>query len=81
MSTFLKIFTILIVLGIATGFYFRINENEVLGDKIIGVSILATTFILLPCFLYHSWKDKDVKKYMLTNENLKKMKEKQEKKR
>lgn len=81
MSTFLKIFAVLIFIAIITGFYFKMNEEVLLGDRIIGISVLATTFILLPLFLYHSWKDKDVKNYMLSDENMKKMKDNNQKKR
>ena len=81
MNTVIKILAILIGLGIATGFYFRINDDVAFGDKIIGVSVLASTFILLPIFLYHRWKGKRLKDYTLSDENLKKMKEQNRTKR
>lgn len=81
MSTFLKILAILLFIAIITGFYFRMNDQIILGDRIIGISVLVSTFILLPLFLYHSWKGKDVNKYMLSDENMKKMRDKNKKER
>ncbi|HET8854423.1 MAG TPA: hypothetical protein VFM60_00755 [Salinimicrobium sp.] len=81
MSTFLKILAALLFIAIITGFYFRMNDQIILGDRIIGISVLVSTFILLPLFLYHSWKGKDVNKYMLSDENMKKMRDKNKKER
>lgn len=75
MNTILKILTILILLAIGTGFYFRLTDEILIGDRIIGIAVLASTFILMPLFLYHRWKGKRLKDYTLSDENLKKMKE------
>ena len=77
MNTIIKILAILIALAIATGFYYRLNDNIILGDRIIGIAVLASTFILLPIFLYHRWKGKQLKDYTLSDENLKKMRDRQ----
>ena len=47
---------------------FQINSDQVIGS---GVVILF--FIVFPIFSYYRWKDKDVKDYMLTQENIDKM--------
>ena len=44
------------------------------GNKIIGFSVLTAAFLYLPLFLYHRWKDKRLKDYTLTRENLERMK-------
>lgn len=75
MSTFLKIISILILIAIGVGFYYRWQDNFLLGDRIIGLAVLASSFILLPLFLYHRWKGKNLKDYTLSEENLKKMKD------
>ncbi|MFD2517625.1 hypothetical protein [Salinimicrobium flavum] len=75
MSNIIKIIALLIAIAIAIGFYYRLNDNLPLGDRIIGISVLASTFILMPLFLYHRWKGKRLKDYTLSDENLKKMKE------
>lgn len=81
MKTFLKILGILILVAIAVGFYFRLNDDIILGDRIIGLSVLASAFILLPLFLYFSWKGKKLEDYTLTDKNIKKMKERNKKNR
>ena len=75
MSTFLKFLGILILAAIGVGFYYRETEQLILGDRIIGIAVLASSFILLPLFLYHRWKGKRLQDYTLSEENLKKMNE------
>ena len=75
MGTVIKILAILIGIAIGVGFYFRSNEDLVFGDRVIGIAVLASTFILLPLFLYQRWKGKRLEDYTLSDENLKKMRE------
>ena len=72
MRIFIIIIFILVALGLASGFYIR-NSDQATGDIVIGLSILAGTFILMPLFIYHRWKNRKVKDYMLTKENIEKM--------
>ena len=71
----MKILLILILAAIGTGFYFRMNGDLILGDKIIGVAVLASAFILMPIFLYVRWKGKKLEDYTLTDKNIRKMKD------
>ncbi len=75
MNLILKILGILILIAIGTGFYFRLNDDVLLGDKIIGVAVLASAFILMPIFLYVRWKGKKLEDYTLSEKNFKKMRE------
>ena len=75
MSRFLAVITVIILIGIGIGFYFRWQEDYLTGDRIIGICVLASSFILLPLFLYHRWKGKKLKDYTLSEENMKKMKD------
>jgi len=75
MNTIIKILAILILLAVGTGFYFRMNDNMILGDRIIGIAVLASAFVLMPIFLYVRWKDKNLKDYTFTKENLDKMRD------
>ncbi|MFD1094341.1 hypothetical protein [Salegentibacter chungangensis] len=75
MNTVLKILGISILVAIGTGFYFRLNEEVLLGDRIIGIAVLAAAFILMPIFLYVRWKGKKLKDYTLSDENLRKMRD------
>ena len=75
MKVFMKILGITILIAIIIGFYFRMKVDEMTGDRIIGIAVLASAFILMPVFLYVRWKGKSLKDYTLSEENLKKMKE------
>ena len=46
-------------------------------EKLIGFGVLGLFLIVFPLFSYYRWKSKDVKDYMLTKENLDKMRENQ----
>lgn len=70
-------FTVIISIGI--GFYIK-PDNEATGNLIIGLSLMVGFFVLMPVFIYHRWKDKDVKDYMLNKENIMKMHDYQNKK-
>lgn len=75
MKWFIKILGILILIAIAVGFYFRLTGNILTGDRIIGISVLVSAFILMPVFLYVRWKGKRLKDYTLSEENMKKMRD------
>ncbi|SHF80296.1 hypothetical protein SAMN05444483_102431 [Salegentibacter echinorum] len=75
MNTVLKILGILILIALGTGFYYRTFEDVLLGDRIIGIAVLASAFVLMPIFLYVRWKGKKLKDYTLTKENMDKMKD------
>ncbi|EDP72527.1 hypothetical protein FBALC1_15537 [Flavobacteriales bacterium ALC-1] len=51
------------------------------AQKLIGFGVLGLFLIVFPLFSYYRWKDKDVKDYMLTKENLDKMRENQREKK
>ncbi len=73
------IITILAILSfgsILTGF---LIESEY-AQKFIGFGVLGIFFIVIPLFSYHHWKGKDVKDYMITKENLDKMRERENRK-
>lgn len=55
-----------------TGLFMQ-ESNLQLSQKLIGGSVLCGFFILMPIFIYHRWKNKDIKDYMLTKENIQKM--------
>ncbi|TVZ52918.1 hypothetical protein [Dokdonia sp. Hel_I_53] len=60
---------------LAYGFYCKDNVDLALGHKFIGFSIAGGFFILMPTFIYHRWKDRKVKDYMLTDEAFQKMRD------
>jgi hypothetical protein len=65
------------LIGFSIGFYIKVVENDaVTGDKIIGLSVLFSTFIFMPLFLYHRWKGKKIEDYVLDKKKLDEMRKK-----
>lgn len=59
--------------SIAGGFIFETAYSQ----KMIGFGTMGLFVLVFPLFAYHRWKDKDFKDYMLTKENLDKMRKNQ----
>jgi hypothetical protein len=78
MKKIISFLFITIIISLSIGFYFK-SFNEVLGDKIIGFSMLFFVFIFMPIFLYNSWKGKKLSDYTFSNDNINKMKSKSSK--
>ena len=51
------------------------------SQKLIGFGVLGLFFVVFPLFSYHRWKDKNPQDYMLTKENLDKMRDREGDKR
>ena len=47
------------------------------SEKLIGYGVSGLFFIVFPLFSWHRWKNKDVKDYSLTKDNLDKMRERE----
>ena len=45
------------------------------SQKYIGFGVVGLFVVVFPLFSYYRWKDRSLKDYMLTNENLEKMRE------
>ena len=56
--------------SIICGFILDVDHSE----KLIGFGVLGLFFVVFPLFSYYRWKGKNIKDYMLTQENLDKMK-------
>ncbi|NAS31804.1 hypothetical protein GTQ40_12525 [Flavobacteriaceae bacterium R38] len=76
MKRFIQILFFLILISFGFGFYFKNTQNTQLGDVIIGITIITTAFILMPLFIYRQSKGKKLNDYMLTKENIEKMRDK-----
>jgi len=57
--------------SIIAGFMLNLEYSQ----KLIGFGIIGLFIIVFPLFSYYRWKDKNLKDYMLTQENLDKMRE------
>ena len=47
--------------------------DTIYSQKLIGFGVVGLFLIVYPLFSYYRWKDKNVKDYMITKENLEKM--------
>mgnify|MGYP000735597395 CR=1 FL=1 len=74
MKRLLQSLLLINIVGLSYGFYIK-SENIVQGELIIGLSLVLGFFIIMPLFIYHRWKNKNVKDYMLSKENIEKMRE------
>lgn len=77
MKYLILLLTIVSFASIVTGYFL---ESE-FSQKLIGFGVLGLFFVVFPLFSYHRWKDKDPKDYMLTKENLDKMRDSQKEKK
>lgn len=75
MKIFMKVLGIGILIAVAIGFYYRLTGDILTGDRVIGIAVLVSAFILMPVFLVVRWRGKKLKDYTLSEENLKKMKD------
>ncbi|MBK5212231.1 MAG: hypothetical protein JJE55_01060 [Flavobacteriaceae bacterium] len=80
MKYFLTILFISVLISLGIGFYIK-SEDEATGNLIIGLTLMAGFFVLMPLFIYHRWKNRSVKDYMLTKENIEKMQDYQKDKK
>ena len=58
--------------SIIAGFVFK---PEPIAEKLIGFGVVGLFIIVIPLFTYHRWKGRKVKDYMLTKENIEKMRD------
>ncbi len=57
---FLIIFILILTLGmLGTGFYLK-NTGNANGEIVIGLGVLLVAFILMPLFIYHRYKNKNM---------------------
>lgn len=54
------IFVLVLTLGmLVTGFYQK-NAGDANGDIVIGLGVLMVAFVLMPLFIYHRYKNKNL---------------------
>lgn len=79
MKWIIRILFICTIIGFGTGLYVKYMVDDLTGDRIIGVTVLFTVFILFPLFIYYRSKGKKMTDYMFTKENIDKMTNKEKK--
>jgi uncharacterized membrane protein YdjX (TVP38/TMEM64 family) len=66
MKYIIRIILATIIGLIGYGYYLK-NANTAEGDKWIGIGVLLIAFVLMPLFIYHRYKNKNVKDYLMSN--------------
>ena len=74
---FLKVITLIVLIASITSIVCGSTIDVPYANKLIGFGVVGIFFVVFPLFSYYRWKDKDPKDYMLTKENLDKMRENQ----
>ena len=60
---FTLIFLLILILGtLSYGFYIKNNTGEN-GEIMIGISVLAIAFVFMPLFIFHRYKNKNIKDF------------------
>ena len=77
MKYILYIIFIAILSSISYGYYIK-PDNELLGHQFIGLSVAGFFLVWMPLFIFHRFKDNDLKKYIITDETIKKIKDEAE---
>lgn len=75
MKYFLRLLFLLIMTSLIIGLYVNNTGYTLLGNKIIGFTVLTAAFVFMPIFLVHRWKGKNLKDYTLSKENLDKLRD------
>ncbi|MGA9270238.1 MAG: hypothetical protein WBV45_06415 [Lutimonas sp.] len=62
MKTALKVILIVCLVLIGAGTYLNLDTSGS-GEKYVGIGALVFAFILMPLFIYHRYKNKDLSNY------------------
>jgi membrane protein YdbS with pleckstrin-like domain len=81
MIKFIKIITAVVFISSVTSIVYGYFLKPDFYEKYIGFGVAGLFFIVFPLFSYYRWKDKNVKDYMLTKENLEQMRKNQKEKK
>jgi hypothetical protein len=58
---------LVLVLGmLGYGFYLK-NSSDLNGEIVIGIGVLIIAFILMPLFIFHRYKNKDLSDFKFRN--------------
>ncbi|MFC2109574.1 hypothetical protein ACFLRU_00865 [Bacteroidota bacterium] len=66
MKILIKIVLVIVIGFLGTGIYLQqVRDNS--SEKYMGIGVLILAFILIPMFVYHRYKGKDLTKYSFKN--------------
>ncbi|MDN3491938.1 hypothetical protein [Winogradskyella bathintestinalis] len=78
---YIRLITLLAFIASITSIFCGLILSVDFSQKLIGFGVIGLFIIVFPLFSYYRWKGKNLKDYMLTKENLDKMRENQKKSR
>ena len=62
---YLVIFFLILAIGlIATGFYLK-SISHFRGDAVVGLGVLTISFLVMPLFIYHRYRKKNLSSFKL----------------
>ena len=64
MKRLIQIIAAGIVVAIAVGYFYKTRVDSLTGERIIGISVLALTFILMPLFIAYRYKKTSLRQYL-----------------
>jgi len=77
----MKYIILIVFIACVTSIILGYNLEVSYAQKLIGGGVLGLFFVFIPLFSYHRWKGRDIKEYMITKENLDKMRDKERRKK
>lgn len=57
---------ILVLAGMTYGYYLK-ESGDFNGEILIGIGVLVIAFIIMPLFIFHRYKNKDLSSFHLDN--------------
>lgn len=72
MKTLLKILFIIFILWMCIGIY-MLNTDHEKAEIVMGLGVFYLSFLLMPIFIYHRYKDGKYKKYQLNDQKIKEL--------
>ena len=66
MKFVLSTILVLVIVVLGYGFYLK-NTGDMKGEIVIGIGVLIIAFILMPLFIFHRYKNKDLSNFKLKN--------------
>ncbi len=63
MKRIIQLLLLIILSLFAYGLYLQYYEHNILHQKIMGFGVLLLVFLLLPLFIYHRYKDKNLEDF------------------
>ncbi|MFB9055970.1 hypothetical protein ACFFU9_04375 [Mariniflexile ostreae] len=73
----MKYLILLLTIAAFTSIILGFTIDVIYAQKLIGFGVIGLFIVVFPLFSYYRWKDKNPKDYMLTKENLDKMRDSQ----